>query len=359
VHEATKHTSPPARTQTTVLLSITAADGAAVETALLAHDPATKSGVELLLPSRVISEVCGFGSQQLGRIITLPDGERLSRVAVSDLLGGVTVDGSWTITTAQLARLVDEVGGITVDVDTNVIRTVGKRRVLFVRSGSAQHLTGSEAVAYATYIAPGEDSTGNLARLQTVFEGILAKLPPSPARVAQLTSALGPKGGSTLGAQHLAGLLLGLATDVRTNNAFPSVLPVVKIDSGGGTPAFRVDDAQTKTLVDTNLSDSLPASARTARPRVLIQNGVGTPGLAGAACQRLVAAGFRVVGSGNADNFNFRTSKVLVFSSSVSSAELGGRVARALGVSANDVAVSPQPQNVADVIVILGKDFHS
>jgi anionic cell wall polymer biosynthesis LytR-Cps2A-Psr (LCP) family protein len=359
VHEATKHTSAPTRTQTTVLLSITGADGTAVESALLAHDSTSKSGVELLLPTRVISEVCGFGSQQLGRIITLPDGERLSRVAVSELLGGVTVDGSWTITSTQFARLVDEVGGVTVDVDANVIRTIGKRRVLFVRSGAGQHLNGNQALAYATYIAPREDSTGNLARLQTVFEGILAKLPASTTRIAQLTSALGPKAGSTIGSQPLAALLLGLAGDVRTNNAFPSVLPVVKIDSGGASPSFRVDEPQTKTLVDTNLAESLPAGARAARPRVLIQNGVGTPGLAGSACKRLVAAGFRVVGSGNADNFDFRTSKVLVFSSSVASAELGGRVAHALGVSANDVAVSSQPQNVADVIVILGKDFHS
>jgi hypothetical protein len=355
VHQATKHSAAPKRTQTTLLFSVVASDGTAVESALLAHDPHTHSGVQLFLPSRVISEVCGFGSQQLGRIMALPDGERLSRAAVSGLLDGVTVDGSWSLTTAQLTKLVDALGGVTVNVDTNVIKTIRNRRVLLVQRGS-QHLTGSQAVTYATYIASGEDSTGDLARLQQVLDGILAALPTSTARVAQVVGALGAHATSTIGATRLATFLTGLASDVKANNVLPSVLPVVKIDSGG-PPAFRVDGASTKTLVSTNLAQSWPTAARGSQPRVLIQNGVGRPGLDGSACTRLVDAGFRVVGSGNASTFGFRTSKVLVFSSSIAAAQLGARVARALHVSDNDVAVSDQSQSVADVIVILGKDY--
>jgi len=71
----------------------------------------------------------------------------------------------------------------------------------------------------------------------------------------------------------------------------------------------------------------------------------------------LVGAGYTVVGSGNASTFDFNESKVLVFDSSVASAELGNRVAATLRLPSGDVAVSDQGQNVADVIVILGKDF--
>jgi hypothetical protein len=99
------------------------------------------------------------------------------------------------------------------------------------------------------------------------------------------------------------------------------------------------------------------AAAGVPRKRILLQNGVGTPGLVGPTCQRLVAAGFTIVGSGNASSFDFNQSKVLVFDNSVASAELGNRVAQTLRLSTNDVAVSNEGQNVADVIVILGKDF--
>jgi hypothetical protein len=48
---------------------------------------------------------------------------------------------------------------------------------------------------------------------------------------------------------------------------------------------------------------------------------------------------------------------VLVFDRSVASARVGNDVARSLGLPTRDVAVSTAGQNVADVLVILGKDY--
>jgi len=358
VHKATSHHSKPSRTQTTMLFSLVGSDGSSVGSVLLAHDSATHQGVELLVPARTLSEVCGFGSEQLGRVLSLPDGQRLSAQAVSNMLGGVTVDGSWRLTTDELARLVNIVGGVTVDVDANVIKTVGKRRVLYLRKGPGQTLTGSNALLYATFIAGGEDSTGSLPRLQAVLDALFAKLPSDPSAAGKLVASVGADAGSTLGQRRLGALLTGLAADDKSSSGgvLPIVLPVQKIDSGG-QPIFRVDDDKTHTFVLSNLNASLPAAARVPRKRILLQNGVGTPGLVGPACQRLVAAGFTIVGSGNASSFDFNQSKVLVFDNSVASAELGNRVAQTLRLSTNDVAVSNEGQNVADVIVILGKDF--
>jgi len=357
VQKATSHTTAPSRTQSTVLFSLAGADGNAAASALLAHDSAQHQGVELLLPSRTLSEVCGYGSQQLGQVLRLPGGQRLSGQAVSNLLGGVTVDGTWKLTTAELSRLIDIAGGVTVDVDTDVVRKVGNRRVLFLQRGAGQHLTGAQAVEYATYTAGGEDATGSLPRLQAVIEGLLAKLPADPAAAGRMLASVAPGAGTTIGARRLGALLTGLAADNRTpGGVLPIVLPVQKIDSGG-QPVFRVDDDKMHTFVRSNLDASLPAAARVARTRVLVQNGVGTPGLVGPACERLVAAGYTVVGSGNANSFDFNESKVLVFDNSVASAQLGNRVASTLRLSGDDVAVSSEGQNVADVIVILGKDF--
>jgi len=358
VHKATSHPPKVSRTQTTVLFSLVGSDNSSVGSALLAHDPATHAGVELLLPSRTLSEVCGYGSQQLGRVLALPDGARLSGQAVSNMLGGVTVDGSWRLTTDELARLVDIVGGIDVDVDANVIKTVGKRRVLYLQKGPGQHLTGSQAVLYATFVAGGEDSTGSLPRLQTVLDALIGKLPADSAAAGRLVASVGVDAGSTLGPARLGALLDGLAADDKSSSGgvLPIVLPVQKIDSGG-QPVFRVDDDKTHALVLSNLNESLPASARVPHKRVLLQNGIGTPGLVGPACQRLVAAGYTVVGSGNASSFTNNASTVLVFDNSVKTAQLGDRVAQTLRLSTDDVKVSNQGQNVADVIVILGKDF--
>jgi hypothetical protein len=75
------------------------------------------------------------------------------------------------------------------------------------------------------------------------------------------------------------------------------------------------------------------------------------------ACKRLVAAGYLVVGSGNATPFRAVPSKVLIFSHSVAAAELGDRVARMLRLPLGDVAVSSVQPTGTDVLVILGKDY--
>ena len=357
VRQATSGGKPKLLGQTTVLLSVTGSDGTAVETALLAHDDKTRHGVELLIPARVLTQVCGFGNQQLGQILALPNGANLSRSTVGNLLGGVTVDGSWVLSAAQLARLVDAVGGITTDVDVDVIQQRAGSRVVAVGRGTAQRLNGAAAVAYATYLRSGEDALANLVRLQNVLDGIAAKLPRTPSAVAQIVRSLGPGADSSLGADRLASMLVGLASDLRRNDVAPTALPVVKIESGSSQASYRVDTEQTSSFVKTNLAASLPASSRVAHKRVLIQNGVGTPGLAVSACDRLVKAGFAFAGSGNADNFNHRTSAVLIFDHSVATAELGDSVARALKLPLGDVRVLDSGQNVADVIVILGRDY--
>ena len=358
VRQATSNDKPKQVGQTTVLLSVTGNDGTAAETALLAHDDKTRKGVELLLPARVLTQVCGFGNQQLGQILALPNGVDITRTTVSSLLGGVTIDGSWVLTTAQLSRLVDAVGGITTDVDVDVIqqRPDGSR-VVVVGHGSAQHLNGANAATYATYQRGGDDALANLVRLQNVLDGIVAALPHSTSAVAQIVRSLGPGAGSSIGTQRLASVLVGLASDLRRSNVAPTALPVVKIDSGSAQSSYRVDDQQTSTYVTSNLSPSLPQSSRVAHKRVLVQNGVGTPGLAVSACDKLVKAGFAFAGSGNADTFNHQTSSVLIFDHSVATAELGNSVARALGLPLDDVQVANTGQNVADVIVILGRDY--
>ena len=355
VHTATSGDKKKPLGQTTMLLSIAASDGTAVETALLAHDDTTNRGLELLIPGRLLTEVCGFGNQQLSQVLALPNGQSLERSTVSTLLGGVTVDGSWVLTTGQLARLVDAVGGITIDVDSNVI----VNRTVIVPKGTAQHLNGARAAAFATYLAGGEESIDNLTRLQAVLDGVEAKLPADASAAARVLSSLGSTAVSSLGATRLAELLVGLAADAKQQNVLPSTLPVIKIDAGSSEPAYRIDTAQTASYVQANLLASLPASARVARKRVFVQNGVGTPGLAVSACDRLIKAGFEFAGSGNANSFNFKTSKVLVPDGSVASAQLGDSIAQALGLSSDDVAISSEGQNIADVIVILGKDYKS
>jgi hypothetical protein len=321
---------------------------------LAAHDVHGKQGSELLIPNRLITEVCGFGTQQFGQIIGLPKGDQLARRALSQLLGGVTVDGSWTFDEAQLTKLVDAVGGINVTVDTDVLRQQGGSTLVVVPAGK-QHLDGARATAYAGYLGAGEDATAVLSRFQAVFQATVAALPAKPEDAARVLTSAGVR--ANVPTATLAALLTSLAHDDKSDALLPVDLPTKTIDTGGGAASYRVDSTEVTKLVQSRLAASLPPAPKEKLPTVLIENGVGTSGLVESACDRLLPAGYGFAGSGNAPNFNYATSQVIVFDDSVATARVGQAIAKLLRLPEGDVVASSQGQNVADVVIILGRDY--
>ena len=72
---------------------------------------------------------------------------------------------------------------------------------------------------------------------------------------------------------------------------------------------------------------------------------------------RLSPAGFDIVSSRNAKDFNFTQSLVLIFKATDEEIARGQRVAELLRLPPSAVRVSPLTQSVADVIVIIGADY--
>lgn len=360
VNRVVTHDNGNKRTQTTLLLQIQGPNRTALASALLAHDSARHAGVEVLVPSSLITDVCGYGSQNFGNILGLPGGEVASRAALSSVMNGVTIDGSWILSTAQLGKLVDAIGGITTDVDADVIqRTGGGGGRILVPKGPNQHLNGAQAVEYATYQASSsEGAVAQLARLQNVLDGIIQKLPNQLASLEARLRSLGAGGTSTLGSAKLAKLLLGIQSDTGSDNGvYPTDLPVSAIDAGGASPSYRADTSASgiPNLVTNHLANSVPKDANSQHATVFLLNGTGQVGLVGTACSRLAKAGFTYVGSDNAPSFSNDPSEVDIFSNSTISQ--GQQLAHALGLPVRDVKRGTLNQDIAKFVVILGGDY--
>lgn len=126
-------------------------------------------------------------------------------------------------------------------------------------------------------------------------------------------------------------------------------LPVKPIDLGGQT----YYEPQRDQIADLLLQWwDVKVGAEDTAVRVILYNGSGTPGVAGQAAQQLIAAGMRVVDTKNADRFDYDTTLVIVQSGD---AEQGEQVKTALG--AGEIVDQPSDQDVADVIVIIGRDY--
>lgn len=92
--------------------------------------------------------------------------------------------------------------------------------------------------------------------------------------------------------------------------------------------------------------------AEDAITRVILYNGAGVPGIAGEAAQQLIRAGYRVVDTKNADKFNYAETQVIVQNGSADAAD---GVVEALKVG--KVSQQPADQEIADIIIIIGKDY--
>lgn len=86
--------------------------------------------------------------------------------------------------------------------------------------------------------------------------------------------------------------------------------------------------------------------------RVIVYNGAGAPGIAGEAAQQLIRGGFRVVDTKNADRFNYKQTQIVVQNKDMAAGEAVRKVLRT-----GKVVNQPSDQDVADVIVIVGKDY--
>jgi len=348
-------TAQPSHRQLTTLIQVTGADGTAAASALVGTTEAEDDAVAVLVPSQLLVDVAGSGDMPFGEAVTLEE-PTASTSALTDLLA-VSVKDSWVLSPAALAALVDSVGGVQAAVDRDVVVTDAKGdQTVVVRAGN-QKLDGRAAAAYATFLADGEPEQARLARFDDVLTAVVADLPEDRAGMVTALAGLGEGSRTTLDSTALAERLGVLRAAAADGSLVADVLPVKELDTGASVPAFVLDAGQAAAAMRSLFPGAIQKDAAGESLRVLVENGVGTPGLAEQARTKLVDDGFRFVNGGNASEFGLANSLVLVPDGTSQSVARGERVAMSLGLPASAVEPSTRGQTVADVIVILGEDF--
>jgi LytR cell envelope-related transcriptional attenuator len=153
---------------------------------------------------------------------------------------------------------------------------------------------------------------------------------------------------SNLSASERSSLEEAIAKTEKENVAIVP-LPVKPITLGNVT-YFEPQRAQVADVVKSWWGVDLATQQKATK--VILYNGVGTPGIAGQAAQELIRAGFRVVDTKNADKFGYAETLIVVQSGPVAA---GRRAATVLGVG--KVVDKPTDQSVADLVIIVGKDY--
>ena len=310
---------------------------------------------QLMVPSQLIVDVPGAGQQTLAQSARLLD-RSASQDALSDLLA-LRIDGTLSLGRLALAGMVDFVGGITLEVDTPVTVTdeaTGTETVL-VPSGT-QTLDGTQAAAYALTWLPDEPEAARMARYSQVMTATVGALPEDALRIQEMLTSLGGSARTTTTTSAVAEFLLQMRAGILAGGQQVRVLPTTDIEAGEALAVVRVDLPAAEAVLTSLLPQAMLSDVESS-PRVLVQNGAGTPGLGASARDRLVGAGMVYINGGNAEQFGLEETLVIVADASTEALALGAEVAEALGVPASAVQVAEDGQNVADVVVILGADF--
>jgi hypothetical protein len=254
--------------------------------------------VALVVPDTVAITIPGQGDATIADALELPG--RTAATATANLLG-VWIPHSVEFGQGKIQAIVDRAGGIEV---------------------GGTEMTGADALeAILT-------SGGARAQVwQTTLQALLAvatwepkDLPRSddPSRDAELLNA--------------------------ARGASVEVLPAEDVPGG----IMRTDPDTIRTVV----TAAWGVLDRDVQP-VIVLNGSGSPGIGELVAERLIPGGFRIVVSENASSFDHDTTQIVVSSEDYRS--LGERVRDLLGVG--DVQVAGPASGLADVTIVVGKDF--
>ena len=309
------------------------------------------------IPSNVLVDAGAAGEIQFAQTAALPD-SNIAAIALSDITG-IRIDASMDMDALAFSGLVDAVGGIFIDVDVEVVELgPDGTKVVVLPAGKGQTLQGPKAAAYAMYRAPGESEKARMARFDKVFRLVLAKLPSDQSKMEEILTSLGASARANVPKPVLAAYLVRLHDAVVSKQILSRSLPVIPVDTSGlGT--YRVDILATSLMARRLFPEALRIPGPNSRVRVLVQNGVGIPGLNAKARTALLGAGYAYIDGGNAATFGRTRTTILVPDSSLTAMGWGTQVAAALGVPTADVHAATHGQTVADVIVVLGMDFVS
>ncbi|GAA2017846.1 hypothetical protein GCM10009839_12270 [Catenulispora yoronensis] len=342
-------------TQTTVLLQVKDADGNAVgnvvlvaaKTEVAGGTDAKARGAALLIPAELTVESTALDSQPFGG--AMPTTSPAGKDALSALIG-VDVDGVWSLDPLTFASLLNNLIGVTIDVDPASAAAVLDPSGRPVFQPGKQDMTGDKAAYYATYRPKGEAPAKQLARFGQVVDGMLARIPKQASTTAAVLDSLAAVPDPALPNDRLAAILTALGGEEQTKRFDQQALPL----RADGSGVMDLDAASG--VVKQLLGGAARAKDQGGLTRVSVADGTGradTVTSRAMAASKLLGYGYTPVDQGVAAGTP--TTYVLVPNQDATS--VGKQVALALGLAETEVRVQPFDTTLTDVRVVLGADW--
>ena len=345
---------------------------------VLTVDPATKTAGMLSIPRDLWVTVPGFGEHKINTAHFIGDvegypggGPALAKKTVRNLLG-VPIDYYIRVNFTGFERLIDAIGGVTVDVEKPIDDNrypdgnYGYTEV-HIPAG-IQHMDGKTALQYARsrHGTSDYDRSRRQQKLLMAVRDKVLSMDISVDRIPEILRIVGDSVQTDLNLSELTALA-AIAREIKLDN-----IKIAAIDASAThaatTPsglwvaipdrdAIRklrdeIFPAPSPTAVIAQVTDKAKLEAEAAQVQVL--NGTLVAGLAQRTATRLREAGYQVAGFGNADRGDYTHTVVIDLTSNPYTAQA---LASMFGVAPQNIISRSESSPEADIRLILGQDY--
>lgn len=189
-------------------------DGLSDVMLLVRFDPETKQMTVLSIPRDTRVEMDGYGTIKINAA-NINGGPAASARLVSHLLNGVQIDRYMRVNVAGVEKLVDALGGVTVDVPKDMKYQDDAQHLYINLKQGRQHLNGDRTLQLLRFRHDGNGDIGRIERQHIVMQALMEQAlnPTTLARFPQILSVVQSNLDSNLSVEELLALV-GFAVKV-------------------------------------------------------------------------------------------------------------------------------------------------
>lgn len=330
-------------------------DGLSDTMLLIRFNPATDQMVVLSIPRDTRTYV--QGSLTKLNEANKYGGPALAAESTSDLLGGVAIDRYVRINVQGVEKLIDALGGVTVNVPKDMKYQDDSQHLYINLAAGEQHLNGMQALQFLRFRYDEHGDIGRIQRQQMMMRAVVEQTlnPTTIARLPKILSVIQENVDTNLSVEELLALV-GYAAQTNRSNVQMLMLPGDFSNPGDYELSYwlpnydRIDE-----MVDQYLgygTETASASSDPAYLRIAIQDSTGDAVAVQSLIDTLYESGYTNVYQEENWNEPLAISRIVAQQGDVSSAEM---LHRFLGVG--EVRVESTGVLDSDVTIQLGQDW--
>lgn len=286
-----------------------------------------------IIPNSIFTLLPGYGEFKILET-TLFEDEQLARVTVENMLGA-RIDRVLALGPGDISAALDSDIDVELSTELAVRDESGAVRVVF---DSGRQILDGDQVETLIFVRGESDLLDWTERQSSAWTAILTAIRQRP-NIADLLAPTSPS----------ADLLKAIAKSPRV-----VLVPAQPVSSGSEGEGFVLSGSAAEDFVVSRIPSLKLFDG--SRPRVELLNGNGGIQSTRSIAEALIRAGFRIVRTDNAANFDFENTLVVAQGRGAKEvAEVAARV-----ISVEEVLIElDTPSGVIDISIIVGKDINS